>query len=134
MTVDFNGRFGRKALRRLKKELVIWLTSVDRDGQPQPRPVWFHWDGQDLLILSQPRSGKLRQIAGQPRVAVHFSADEYGSDVVVLLGRARQADRPLPPARLQAYSRKYREAIADLEMTSESFLADYSVSILVEPT
>ena len=133
MKALFEGPFGRRAQRRLKSELVIWLTSVDLGGRPQPRPVWFHWNGADLLIYSQPKTGKVRQIAAQPKVAVHFNADEQGDDVVVLLGEARLADR-VPPDRLKSYLRKYRKGIAGLEMTPQSFMAEYSVPILVRPT
>jgi hypothetical protein len=64
---------------------------------------------------------------------VHFNADEYGDDVVVLLGEARRAERPVPPERVKAYQRKYRQAIAGLDMTPESFVQDYSVPIWVRP-
>ena len=133
MKVVFEGAFGRRAQRRLKSELVVWLTSIDDLGRPQPRPVWFHWDGTNLLICSQPRTGKVRQIAARPHVALHFNADEQGNDVVVLSGEARLVKR-VPPDRLKAYLRKYRSAIAGLEMTPESFMGDYSVPILVSPT
>ena len=133
MKVAFEGAFGRRAQRRLKSESVVWLTSIDDLGRPQPRVVWFHWDGTEVLICSQPKAGKVRQIATRPHVAMHFNADAHGNDVVVLLGEARLASR-VPPERLKAYLRKYRSGIADLEMTPESFVEEYSVPILVRPT
>src|SRR3989304_5446381 len=105
MKVAFEGAFGRRAQRRLKSEFVVWLTSIDDLGRPQPRPVWFHWDGANLLIYSQPKTGKVRQIATRPHVAMHFNADEHGSDVVVLLGEARLARRG-PPERPQGSFRQ----------------------------
>ncbi len=133
MPADFSTPFGRRALRRLKKELVVWLTSVDPSGRPQPRPVWFHWDGNDLLIFSQPGTGKVRQLAENPQVSVHFNADAVGNDVVVLLGEGQLATGPVEVGRRRAYLRKYRSGIADLEMTPESFLASYRVPIFVRP-
>ncbi len=103
-------------------------------GRPQPRPVWFHWDGKDLLIFSRPRAGKIPQIAAQPHVAVHFNADEHGNDVVVLLGEARLVKGRVSAQRIEAYARKYRQSIEGLEMTKDSFLADYRIPILVRPT
>ncbi|HZM91753.1 MAG TPA: pyridoxamine 5'-phosphate oxidase family protein, partial [Blastocatellia bacterium] len=46
--LDFSSRFGRHANRRLRQEKIIWLTTVDSKNTPQPRPVWFHWDGQTV--------------------------------------------------------------------------------------
>jgi len=134
MSIVFQGAFGRRAQRRLKSDLVVWLTTVDAAGRPQPRPVWFHWDGKDLLIFSRPKAGKIRQIAAQPHVAVHFNSDEDGNEVVVLLGEARLVKSPVPPGRIKAYLRKYREGIQDLEMTRDTFLGDYRIPILVRPT
>ncbi len=133
MAVVFQGSFGRRVQRRLKRELVIWLTSVDAAGRPQPRPVWFHWDGKDLLIFSRPKSGKIRQIQAQPHVAAHFNSDEVGDDVVVLLGEARLVRGRVPAERITAYGRKYRQSIEGLGMTRETFLADYRVPIRVRP-
>ncbi len=126
-------RFGRRVRRRLRQEIVAWLTTVDRRGTPQPRPIWFHWDGETFLIFSQPDTGKLRHIARDPRVAVHLNSDVNGDDFAVLLGKARLPRRPVPPERLRAYLRKYRQGILGLGLTPESFLAEYSVPILVKP-
>jgi len=134
MSIVFEGAFGRRAQRRLKSDLVVWLTTVDAAGRPQPRPVWFHWDGKDLLIFSRPKAGKIRQIAGQPHVAVHFNSDEHGDDVVVLLGEARLVKSKMRPERIKAYLRKYRQSIQDLEMTPDTFLGDYRIPISVRPT
>jgi len=131
--IDFDTRFGRRALRKLKHESIVWLTSVDAAGHPQPRPVWFHWNGDDVLIYSQPGAGKVRQIADNPHVALHFNADEFGNDVVVLLGEARRLAE-VPAERQKAYLRKYRGGILDLDMTPESFLAEYSIPLVVRPT
>jgi PPOX class probable F420-dependent enzyme len=70
---DFSGKLGRHVNRRLRQEKVIWLTTIDSQNTPQPRPVWFHWDGQTLLIFSERNKAKLRHIARNPRVALNFT-------------------------------------------------------------
>lgn len=57
---DFNSKIGRTIKRRLKQEQIIWLTTVDAHETPQPRPVWFHWDGETVLIFSQSAGAKVR--------------------------------------------------------------------------
>ncbi len=131
--LDFSSRFGRHANRRLRQEKVIWLTTVDSETRPQPRPVWFHWDGQALLIFSEANRAKLRHIAENPRVAVSFNTDEEGGDVVVLLGNAEILSQPPPQNRVRAYLRKYAAGIEDLGMTAQQFQDSYSVPILVTP-
>lgn len=131
--LDFTSRFGRRVNRRLRSERIIWLTTMDSDGTPQPRPVWFHWDGQTVLIFSERNKAKLRHIRGNLRVALNFNTDEDGDDVAVLTGEAVILQEPPPPARVKAYLRKYREGIKDLEMTVPQFTADFAVPILVTP-
>ena len=132
--MDFESRLGRKALRKLKREQVLWLTSVDDRGRPQPRPVWFHWNGEDVLIFSQPTGAKVRQIAARPDVALHFNSDAAANEVVVFLGEAHALRESVAPERVKAYLRKYRRGIVDLKMTPASFQSEYSVPILVRLT
>jgi PPOX class probable F420-dependent enzyme len=133
-TLDFSTPFGRRVRARLKREAILWLTTVDATGTPQPRPIWFHWNGADLLIFSQPEKGKLRHIARNPHVSLHFNSDEAGNDFAVFVGEARVPARRPAKQRVQAYLRKYRSGIRDIGMTPKGFFADYSVPILVRLT
>ena len=89
MKIDRSTDFGARAARRLAEEQVGWLTTVRADGMPQPVPVWFHWDGETLLIFSEPAARKVRNLAGNPRASLHFNTDGDGDDVVVVTGEAR---------------------------------------------
>lgn len=93
--MDFNSRVGRTAPNMLTRESIVWLTMVDGGGCPQPRPVWLHRGGKDILIFSPPKGDKVCQIAENPHASVHFKADKSGTDVVVLLGEARRVGRVL---------------------------------------
>jgi PPOX class probable F420-dependent enzyme len=132
--IDINSEFGKRVQRRLEHESVIWLTTVDSKGNPQPRPVWFHWDGETILIYSQVDGAKVKHIQRNSRVALNLNSTRDGGDVVVFLGEARTLDGKVNPARLSAFIEKYRDGIKDIGMTPESFEADYHVAILVRPT
>jgi len=120
--------------QRLRREAVIWLTTVRPDGTPQPTPVWFLWDGETFLIYSKPNGLKLRNIANNSKVALSLNCDESGSEVVVITGDA-SIDRSPPPTSLQpAYLRKYRKGIEEIQLTPESMAKEYSVAIWVKPT
>ena len=133
--IDFTTKFGRKAKRYLKQEYIVWLTTIGSDLSPQPRPVWFIWDGASFLIFSQPHAHKVRHITAHPQVALHFNTDATGdTDVIVFIGTAA-IDTAVPPAhQVRAYLRKYRAGITELGMTPEQFSREYSVAIRVTPT
>lgn len=130
--VDFRSEFGRYVNRRLRRDQIIWLTTVDARTSPQPRPVWFYWNGHTILVFSEEETAKLRHIARNPRVALNFNTNEEGGDVAVLIGEARILDKP-PPARLTEYLKKYGEGIESLQMTVAQFKDAYAVPILITP-
>lgn len=131
--VDFRSKFGRHVNRRLRQDKIIWLTTVDSNNTPQPRPVWFHWDGQTVLIFSEKNKAKLRHIARNPRVALNFNTDEEGGDVAVLLGDAVILGEPPASGRVKTYLRKYKAGIKSLGMTVAQFTEAYTVPVLVTP-
>ena len=131
---DFSSDFGKRAAERLRKEAVAWLTTVGGDGTPQPSPVWFHWDGETVLIYSQPNTPKLRNIERYPRVSLNFNSTESGGNVVILTGQA-VVDRNAPSAAEHpAYLAKYGDDIVQIGYTAESFAASYSTAIRFTPT
>jgi PPOX class probable F420-dependent enzyme len=113
--------------------LIGWLVTVNGRGAPQPSPIWFLWDDGSILLYSQPETAKLRNIAANPRVAMHLPADAVGDDVVIVSGRAAVSDDP-PAHELPQYLDKYGELIERNGWTPESFAADYSVPVRIRPT
>jgi PPOX class probable F420-dependent enzyme len=133
---NFKSKFGRVALRRLRQEYFVWLTTVDATGTPQPRPVWFIRENDSILIYSQAKAHKLKHIRDHSRVSLHFNtADDLGENkVIVLTGEAKVDDECRPAHRHRAYMKKYGTGIARLGATPEQFAAEYSVGIRITPT
>ena len=100
MVIDPSTEKGSKVTRWLQDDLVAWLVTVAADGTPVPTPVWFWWDGETLLVYSQPDKPKLRHIAANPRVALALALDEVGDLRAVVTGVAAVDDAA--PARVRA--------------------------------
>jgi PPOX class probable F420-dependent enzyme len=132
--IDLNSDFGRRVAERLAKELIIWLTTLDSKGTPQPKPVWFLWDGQSFLIYSQPEAHKVAHIAREPKVALNLNSDQWGNDVVIFTGEASLAAEAPPANKLADYVTKYQEGMASINMTPEQFAESFSTAIRVKPT
>jgi PPOX class probable F420-dependent enzyme len=132
--LDESSEFGLRGARRLREDVLAWLTTVDRRGTPQPIPVWFLWDGgTSILVYSRPGTAKLRSIEGNPRVSLHLDGNGQGGDIVVCLGEARVSDDP-PADEIPDYVQKYSSLIERNRWTPESFAADYSVPLRIEVT
>ena len=129
--IDFNSKLGVHVSKRLREEHILWLTTVDSDGTPQPNPVWFYWDGKTIHVRTQPSSHKLQNIKRNANVSMNFQADEQGGEIAVLTGEASiDANPPNPDPK---YIEKYREAIPKIGHTPESLAAAYGVLILITP-
>lgn len=118
---------------RLRADEALWLTTVDGRGQPQSSPVWFHWDGSDLLVLTEPASRKVANIAANPRVSIHLEGSAPGTDVVTIEGTA-SLPAFAPPARIALYGDKYREACIRMGTDVPSYVARFTTVIVVTPT
>jgi PPOX class probable F420-dependent enzyme len=129
---DLDTAAGVRADHRLRTEQILWLVTVRADGQPQASPVWFLWDGQAFLVFSQPSAQKLRNLAANPRVAVHLDSDRAGGDVVTIDGTATVEPEP-PAGKREAYLAKYRQGIDAIGSTPEQLAKDYSVAITIRP-
>ena len=99
---------GARALRRLQTELIGWLTTVNPDGQPQASPIWFLWDGEELLIYSMTRAPRNGNIEDRPLVAFNLESGPEGEDVVTAEGEARIVPDEPPASANPTYLAKYQ--------------------------
>jgi PPOX class probable F420-dependent enzyme len=133
LQVDPATEYGARVMRRLNEEIVIWLSTLNPNGAPSSVPVWFLWDGESILIYSQPHAPKVRNVEQHSQVELHFNSDATGGDVIRIAGQA-VIDRTAPPFnQLPAMVAKYRAAVQRLGTTPEDFAAAYSTPIRVTP-
>jgi PPOX class probable F420-dependent enzyme len=133
--IKLNSEFGQVVRRHLESEYVIWLTTIDSNLTPQPRPVWFIWEGDSFLIFSKPHAYKVKHIQDHPGVALHFNTDETGDRHVIVFTGTASIDTACAPAHtVPAYFKKYESGILALDMTPEIFSEEYSTAIRINPT
>lgn len=132
--IDFTSDFGRVVKQHIDDQYAIWLTTVDSNLTPQPRPVWFVWEQESFLIFSQAKAYKVAQIKKNPKVALHFNTDESGDKHVIVFTGEASIDTGCPPAHLvPVYFEKYKEGIAGQGMTPEGFSREYSIPLRIHP-
>ena len=125
---------GERVRRRLTDEMTIWLTTVGRDGTPQPNPVGFLWEGGDsLLTYSQTDARRLANIQRQPLVSLNFDSNG-GEDIVVLTGTAEILDGYPPVPGNPAWLEKYGEAIDARFGSAMKFAERFSVPVRIHLT
>jgi PPOX class probable F420-dependent enzyme len=132
--LDVTTEWGKHVEQRLQSNIIAWLTTVGGDGRPYTVPVGFVWEGQTLLIFSQPKKQKLRNIRKNPRVTLALDETEQGNDVVIVEGIAELIDDPQISVEMPAYVEKYGALVQSRGWTPASMAAEYSQAIRVTPT
>jgi PPOX class probable F420-dependent enzyme len=132
--LDVTTEWGKHVEQRLQSNIIAWLTTVGGDGRPYTVPVGFVWEGQTLLIFSQPKKQKLRNIRKNPRVTLALDETEQGNDVVIVEGIAELIDDPQISVQMPAYVEKYGALVQSRGWTPASMAAEYSQAIRVTPT
>ncbi len=128
--LDLNSRVREQVIKRLNEEVIIWFTTVTPGGAPVSNPVWFYWDGTDIVVYSQPGSRRVHNLRSNPKVSLNLQGvDGLGNNVVIIQGEARLSpgNRSIPPQ----YWGKYRKLLNT--MSEEQMIAEYSVEIRIKP-
>lgn len=126
---------GESIARQLHNELLIWLTTVDEQGTPQPLPVAFVWDEAQstFLIYSAPEGerDRLAHIQRNPGVALHFDGGE--KDIIIITGEAFVSQDDPPSDQLPAWVNKYQDFFTLLGMTLQQAAAAAPVALRIRP-
>jgi len=59
------------------------------DGSPRVVPIWFHWNGREIVMATPPKAPKLKALAKNPRVSLTIDDNEFPHRVLLLRGTAR---------------------------------------------
>ncbi len=132
--LDMTTEWGQHADQRLRSNVIAWLTTVGANGRPYTSPVWFLWDGETILIFSQPDKQKVRNLRKNAQVTLALDDSKEGEDVVVVEGTAELLNDPNVSAIMPSFVEKYGALIQSMGWTPESLAADFSQGIRVTPT
>jgi len=130
--LDLTTEFGGRVNKRLMEDDVIWFTTVSPNGTPTPNPIWFFWDGEMIIVYSQPDSYRVRNIKHNPKVSLNLEgADALGHNVIIINGEASlNADYKKPHPE---YAAKYIKYLPAMHVTANELAAAYSIEIRVKP-
>jgi len=73
----------------LQSNIPARLAYVWTDGTPRVIPIWFHWNGRELILTTPPKAPKLKALAKNPKVALTLDNNEFPHKVLLIRGTAR---------------------------------------------
>jgi PPOX class probable F420-dependent enzyme len=127
--------FGERVARRLHDDPIIWLTTIDSKGTPQPNPVWFLWDETTSTILVYSKAGAKRHehLQKNSKVSLNFDSSS-GGNIIVLTGDARLSPEDPSADQHPIFVAKYKDFISRSFSKAENFAAQYPVALRIYPT
>ena len=72
----------------LESKIPARLAYVWTDGTPRVIPMWFHWDGEHLILASPPKAPKLKALAKNPKVSLTIDDNVFPHKVLLIRGTA----------------------------------------------
>ena len=64
------------------------LAYMWRDGTPRVIPIWFHWDGETIVLGSPPNAPKVDVLPTNSKVALTIDRDEWPYHALLIRGTA----------------------------------------------
>jgi nitroimidazol reductase NimA-like FMN-containing flavoprotein (pyridoxamine 5'-phosphate oxidase superfamily) len=111
----------------LTSKIPARLAYVWTDGTPRVVPIWFHWNGREVVMATPPKAPKLKALAKNPKVALTIDNNTYPHKVLSIRGTARlqtmneivpeyiaAAERYFSPEQREAWLKQLRGKISSM--------------------
>jgi len=118
----------------LRSDPVVWLSSTQPDGRPHLVPVWFHWDGEQIVAFSKPHAKKVGNLRDQPLVMLAVGAPGPDFEVELIEATAELPATPAADVMPSGFGAKYRDLLHRAGLTVQRFAEIYSQPIVLRPT
>ena len=73
----------------LQSKIPARLAYVWTDGTPRVIPIWFHWNGREIVMATPPKAPKLKALAKNPKVSLTIDDNTFPHKVLLIRGTAR---------------------------------------------
>lgn len=73
----------------LQSKIPARLAYNAADGSPRVVPIWFHWNGREIVMASPPKAPKLKSLARNPKVALTIDENGFPPKVLLIRGTVR---------------------------------------------
>jgi len=73
----------------LQSRIPARFAYVWTDGTPRVVPIWFHWNGREIVMATPPKAPKLKALAKNPKVSLTIDDNVFPHKVLLIRGTAR---------------------------------------------
>ena len=73
----------------LASKIPARLAYIATDGTPRVIPIWFHWNGREIVMATPPKAPKLKALARNPKISLTIDDNTFPHKVLLIRGTAR---------------------------------------------
>ena len=73
----------------LHSTILARLAYIGRDGTPRVGPIWFHWNGAEVVLGTALQALKVQALVHHPKVALTIDSDTRPYKVLQIRGTAQ---------------------------------------------
>ncbi|PZN48721.1 MAG: hypothetical protein DIU65_15690 [Proteobacteria bacterium] len=84
--------FDDEARAFLQQPLIARVSTIGEDGFPHTVPTWFYLDGDEIVVISERATRKIRNLAANPKAAVQVGGEPNDSAGYLIRGEFRVSD------------------------------------------
>ena len=118
----------------LNSRIPARLAYVWTDGTPRVVPIWFHWNGHEIIMATPPKAPKLKALRKNPRVSLAIDDNTFPHKVLLIRGTARlETVEGIVPEYAAAAERYFGPEMAKGWLTQLRSLISSMVRITVTP-
>jgi Pyridoxamine 5'-phosphate oxidase len=77
------------AQKLLRSKIPARLAYVWMDGTPRVVPIWFHWNGREVVMATPPKAPKLKALKMNPKVSLTIDENDFPQKVLLIRGTVR---------------------------------------------
>jgi PPOX class probable F420-dependent enzyme len=118
----------------LHSKIPARLAYVWTDGTPRVVPIWFHWNGREIVMATPPKAPKLKALARNPKVSLTIDDNDFPHKVLLIRGTARlETVNGIVPEYAAAAERYFEPAVREAWMAQLRTRVSSMVRIAITP-
>ncbi len=118
----------------LHSKIPARLAYVWTDGTPRVVPIWFHWNGREIVMGTPPKAPKLKALARNPKVSLTIDDNDFPHKVLLIRGTARlETVDGIVPEYAACAERYFEPAVREAWMAQLRTLVSSMVRITITP-
>jgi len=122
------------AQKLLHSKIPARMAYVWMDGTPRVVPIWFHWNGHEIVMATPPRAPKLKALKKNPKISLTIDENDFPQKVLLIRGTARlEPVEGIAPEYAAAADRYFDAEQAEAWLSQLRTLISSQVRIIVTP-